>query len=84
MPLYIDNVIDKKSILENSRQLLTLPSHFVTMKLSSINTSAARDWIWKNLTGRFYMSFGIIGFEDPAEASMFGLIADQFKVNDNF
>lgn len=83
MSLYIDNVIDKNSILENSRQLLTLPSHFVTMKLS-INTSAARDWIWKNLTGRFYMSFGIIGFEDPAEASMFGLIADQFEVDDNF
>ena len=83
MSLYIDNVIDKNSILENSRQLLTLPSHFVTMKLS-INTSAARDWIWKNLTGRFFISYEIFGFEDPAEASMFALVADQFKPNDNF
>ena len=83
MPLYTDNVIDKKSILENSRQMLTLPKHFVIIRISTTKTLAC-DWIWKNLIGRFYISSTLIGFEDPAEASMFGLIADQFKINDNF
>ena len=83
MPLYIDNVIDKKAILENSRQMLTLPKHFVSITLST-NKTLACDWIWKNLTGRFYISPILIGFEDPAEASMFGLVADQFKLDDNF
>lgn len=83
MSLYIDGKIDKKAILENSRQLLTLPKHFVTINLST-KTSYACDWIWKNLTGRFYISPTVVGFENPAEASMFGLIADQFKIYDNF
>lgn len=84
MSLYVNNTIDKKSLLKNSRQMLTLPRHFVTINNTSISIKSAKDWIWKNLSDRFYISNTVVGFENPAEATMFGLIADQFKIDDNF
>lgn len=83
MSLYTSNTIDKKSLLMNSRQMLTLPRHFVTIN-TSISIKLAKDWIWKNLSDRFYISHTVVGFENPAEATMFGLVADQFKIDDNF
>ena len=78
MTLAIDNTIDPLSVLKEGRELSTCPRHFVVIKCS--NSSAARSWIWKNLTGRFSAQADFVAFEDPAEASMFAMIRDQFSI----
>lgn len=79
MTLAIDNTIDPLSVLKEGRELSTCPRHFVVIKCS--NSSAARSWIWKNLTGRFSTQMDFVAFEDPTEASMFAMIGDQFNIN---
>ena len=86
MSLYIDNIPDLLAALPNGRELSTSPRHFVKISLSGlIDTKQAREWIWKNLTARFYIRQNrFASFEDPGEASMFALIKDQFTVDNNF
>ena len=79
MTLAIDNTVDPLSVLKEGRELSTCPRHFVVIKCS--NRRAARNWIWKNLTGRFSAQKDFVAFEDPAEASMFAMVRDQFDNN---
>lgn len=80
MTLYIDNKIDPLAIIENGRELSSPISHFVCVSISNIaKTRKVKDWVWKNLEGRFNMTEDCICFEIPEEASMFALIRDQFK-----
>ena len=86
MTLYIDNEIDLLATLQNGRELDQSPIHFVKIPLNGlVDVKLARDWIWKNLKGRFYIRQNkYASFEDPTEASMFALIKDQFRIDDNF
>ena len=82
MSLYIDNTVDPLAVIKEGRELSTCPWHFVKVKCDK--PKSARNWVWKNLTGRFTAQADFVAFEDPAEASMFGLISDQFAINDYF
>lgn len=82
MSLYIDNIVDPLSVIKAGRELSTCPIHFVVVKCDM--TKTARNWVWKNLTGRFTVQPNFVAFEDPAEATMFGLIQDQFAESDPF
>lgn len=85
MPLFIDGKIDPLAILDEGRQLSTCPHHFIRIKIDQMfNTQQARPWIWENLTGRFSIQPNFVAFENYADASMFALVCDQFKINDNF
>ena len=74
------------------RQLEHCPPHFTKVQIQSLDSSDKHysDWIWENLTGRFY--FGdeytitesktvdmhkIAAFEIPGEASVFALMQDR-------
>lgn len=78
------------------RELDYCPPHFTVVDFA-LHTSpkAVSDWIWTNLSGRFYYgdyyykeadnSVQITkraAFEIPGEASMFALILDQINKND--
>lgn len=82
MTLAIDNTVDPLSVLKEGRELSTCPRHFVVIKCD--RTRQARNWVWKNLVGRFSAQADFVAFEDPSEASMFAMIRDQFAVDDNF
>lgn len=82
MSLYIDNIINPLAVIKEGRELSSCPRHFVKVKCN--RTKSARNWVWKNLTGRFTTQADFVAFEDPAEASMFALIVDQFAVDDRF
>ena len=82
MTLAIDNTVDPLAVIKEGRELSTCPVHFVVVKCDMTRT--ARNWVWKNLTGRFTVQPNFVAFEDPAEATMFGLIQDQFAVDDRF
>lgn len=82
MSLAIDNIVDLLSVLKEGRELSTCPKHFVVIKCNK--TIQARNWIWRNLTGRFSVQPNFVGFEDPSEASMFAMIQDQFAFDNNF
>jgi hypothetical protein len=72
------------------RRLEHCPPHFTKIEFScTVTEKEITDWIWKNLTGRFYVgewyaqsNAAIIevrkmaAFESGAEASMFALIID--------
>lgn len=75
------------------RELEHCPPHFTVVDFD-IRTSekTITDWIWSNLTGRFWMgdyyfktdsgSVSMnkrVGFEIPGEATMFTLILDQIN-----
>lgn len=79
MSLYIDNIIDPLAVIKEGRELSFSPQHFVRMPINQNNTKAIKDWIWKNLVGRFCITTLFVAFEDPSEASMFALISDQLK-----
>lgn len=69
------------------------PDHFVTVDFDiKCQEKNILDWVWTNLSGRFYFgdyyyrnSDGAIetkkriGFETPGEASMFALVLDQLN-----
>jgi hypothetical protein len=82
MSLYIDNIIDSLAVIKEGRELSSCPRHFVQVQCG--RSRHAREWIWRNLTGRFSTQPTFVAFEDPTEASMFGLVADQFGVYDSF
>lgn len=86
MSLYLDNEIDPVALHKNGRQLDYVPVHFVmaiNMKKTALDTAAVAAWIWTHQMGRFSLANNAVSFEDPAEASIFALMSDQF-VNDNF
>jgi hypothetical protein len=72
------------------RELEHCPPHFIAVDFDcSTNEKTITDWIWSNLSGRFYFgdyyyknTDGNVvltkraGFEIPGEASMFCLILD--------
>lgn len=79
------------------RQLSHCPPHFevITFDLAT-NLKAIVDWIYENLSGRFYIGdhfsaeaeghnrvklCKIVGFEIPEEASYFGLFLPNINVN---
>ncbi len=85
MGLYLDGEVDMLALC-GGRELDYLPWHFTKIKLdNAIHSKEARDWIWKNLSGRFTLLSQIIythqyyedsryaGFEDPTEATAFML-----------
>lgn len=87
MSLYIDNQIDLCAAA-GGRELSKMPVHFtvinlqdervdwLSMTFKSYDTNVIRNWIWCNLVGRFCLEQTQVGFEDPAEASMFALVKD--------
>ena len=77
MSLSTDNIIDPLAVLHEGRELLIPPIHFV--RVSCRKSIDAHYWIWNNLVGRFSVQSSYAGFEDPAEASMFALVCDQFQ-----
>jgi len=77
MTLSIDNTLDPLSVINEGRRLGTCPFHFVKISHKG-NEKTVRSWIWKNLSDRFFLNEDIGGFENPAEASMFAMIKDQF------
>lgn len=79
MSLYIDNTINPLAVIPDGRELNNCPWHFIKVSMDMfMPKTTVRSWIWKNLTGRFSISREFVAFEDPAEASMFMLIKDQF------
>ena len=82
MSLYINNIVDPLAVIKEGRELSTCPRHFIVVRCAL--TRPARNWVWKNLTGRFTVQADFVAFEDPAEATMFSLIQDQFAVDDRF
>ena len=82
MSLYINNTVDPLAVIKEGRELSTCPKHFIIVRCDRPRT--ARNWVWKNLTGRFTVQADFVAFEDPAEATMFSLIHDQFAVDDLF
>jgi len=86
MSLYLDNQIDPPALHKNGRELDYVPAHFVqaiNMKKVSLDIARVRTWIWTHQMGRFSLANTAVSFEDPAEASIFALMSDQF-VNDQF
>lgn len=86
MSLYLDNEIDPLALHKNGRELDYVPVHFVQaidMKKVSLDIASVRKWIWTHQMGRFSLANMAVSFEDPAEASIFALLSDQF-VNDKF
>lgn len=78
------------------RELEHCPPHFsrVTFDLK-VGEKAIKDWIWENVTGRFWVGdyyykkeSGSVAvqkcaaFEIPGEASMFALVLDQINKYD--
>lgn len=75
------------------RELEHCPPHFTQVQFElKCNQKAITDWIWVNLSGRFW--FGdqyykdsnnnvntqkCVAFEIPGEASMFALVLDQIN-----
>lgn len=80
------------------RQLDFLPPHFTVVKFNiSTTEKSITDWIWTNLSGRFYIGDSyhngdgkntpihmekVVGFELPGEASYFSLILDTINTHD--
>lgn len=72
------------------RRVEHCPPHFTTIKFSlRTNEKNITDWIWENLSGRFFLGDDysenesghlqfdkIAAFEQPGEASYFSLILD--------
>ena len=77
MTLSIDNKIDPLAVIGEGRQLSICPFHFVRISVDG-DQKAIKAWIWKNLADRFFLNKNIAAFENPAEASMFAMIKDQF------
>lgn len=75
------------------RQVDHCPPHFTKVEFDlRVNEKVVKDWIWTNLSGRFWMDdfYYTIGaaqtafrkcaaFEIPGEATMFALILDQIN-----
>lgn len=78
MTLSIDNKIDPIAVIGEGRQLSTCPFHFVQIKFIGEHKNV-KSWIWENLTERFYINYDLAAFENPAEASMFAMVKDQFN-----
>lgn len=78
------------------RELNHCPPHFTAIDFGvKTNDKTISDWIWANLSGRFYYGDHYYkdhantvqltkraAFEIPGEASMFALILDQINKND--
>jgi len=77
MTLSIDNNLDPLSVIKEGRQISTCPFHFVQITFNG-DVKTVKSWIWKNLSTRFFINDKIAAFENPAEASMFAMIKDQF------
>lgn len=56
------------------RELITVPSHFI--KVNTLIDSISRMYILEKFQGRFAIdvSYGVIYFEDPAEATLYQLM----------
>lgn len=77
------------------RKMEHCPPHFqqVTFK-SKVNNATIENWIYDNLSGRFYFgyvyqagestveSYTLIGFEEQAEASYFMLCLDSIQATE--
>lgn len=95
MNLYIDGKVNKIAAA-GGRQVNCLPYHFESIKIIGYNESQIKNWIWKNLNGRFYLGpkykiengsviyEHVAAFEDPAEATMFVLMAETISEKDPF
>lgn len=84
-------------MVHDLRKLDHCPPHFekVTFDLHAAEKEIL-DWIYENLSGRFYMGIQdrrsagstsrqhCVSFEDPSEASYFGLFLHQINTNDFF
>lgn len=72
----------------NTRYVNSMPAHFVQVKIKDNNKVALLNWITKNTSGRYSMVANtqeskdsnyfvqeekFIGFEDPADATMYSL-----------
>jgi len=79
MSLYTNNIIDPVAAA-GGRELKYVPRHFTRIRINKNSKhQLAKAWIWKNLTGRFSIKQrGYYAFENPAEATMFSLIASNF------
>lgn len=95
MSLYIDGTVNKIAAA-SGRQIEHLPLHFESIKLSNYNHNETKNWIWKNLEGRFYIGPRykieyksivyeyVAAFEDSAEATMFVLMLETINEKDPF
>lgn len=81
MNLYINNTVNAVAAA-GGRELDYVPKHFTKISVNKGSKhQQARAWIWKNLTGRFSIrQRGYYAFENPAEATMFSLIASEFEI----
>jgi len=73
------------------RRLYHRPDHLTIVTFTlCCDIKIISDWVWENLSGRFYLSNDwissgcIIGFELPAEASYFSLMLDTFNKHEFF
>lgn len=68
------------------RKLEWIPEHFTTMSITGLDCDNISSWIYSNLNGRYAISRSLkldqnnkmietqdLGFEDPAEITMFSL-----------
>ncbi len=76
------------------RRLSHCPPHFECVIFDNyITEKTISDWIYENLSGRFYVGFQdtnshgqpfqrqmVVGFEQPAEASYFSLFLPQMNI----
>lgn len=98
MNLWMDGVADPVALI-GKRELEIIPWHFTVITLNEkTDVRKAREWVWKNLTGRFGTSGpsytfrssrgsgykAQFGFEDPLEASAFILTEPLLTMGDDF
>lgn len=92
MSLYIDEIVDPIAAMDG-RELDFIPRHFHSVVILPViyNMQPIRNWIWKNLHGRFCLtsrirvvnnqmiSDNVACFEDSGEAIMFSFMMPNFK-----
>lgn len=92
MHLYLDGTINPIAALQK-RECKELPLHFTSVKLpeETWNLKPYKEWIAKNLSGRYFVGERFVfkndyavkeyvaSFEEPGEATMFALIAATLK-----
>ena len=71
MSLYLDGKPDLLA-LAGGRELDYMPWHFVKIRADhGVAPGAARNWIWKNLEGRFHIKFSYESQPTPITSSAF-------------
>lgn len=85
MSLVNDGVVDPGLAICPGKKLLSRePKHFIRISVTYCNSiENLRHWLYTETTGRWFLNNEsydtVVGFEEPADATLFGLVKDQFE-----